>query len=58
MQREVVEKTLNINKKKIFFNEIISLMNVLSKKNCTVKDVKSLLNKKINFYLKEHLELV
>ena len=45
MQREVVEKTLNINEKKIFFNEIISLMDILSKKNCTVKDVKSFLNK-------------
>ena len=31
MQREVVEKTLNINEKKIFFNEIISLMDILSK---------------------------
>ena len=45
MQREVVEKTLNINEKKIFFNEIISLMDILSKKNCTVKDVISFLNK-------------
>ena len=30
MQREVVEKTLNINEKNIF-NEIISLMDILSK---------------------------